>query len=357
MKKNFPDELQRHEITEIILSKFIDNKNMIRKMVYGQDLGENEKNFEQLCDTGIVRKEMRSAKEIYYELSHDRLLFAIIEAQKEVSETRKTETLQKAYEEIKNIEIELQQNPDDFNLHKKLGDAYVSANDYKKSINSYTTAIEKAAEKSAPILDLLRARADAYYYLGEIEASNRDYEQILLSEPNDLSANFYMAYNFYSTRQYETAEKYYTKVLEIEPQNIPANYNLGLIAERHENYERAISQYEYVLSLEPKYENALVRLSNIYYDHFKDYAVAEKYLLKITEINPQAPDAYFNLGLIYRKTDQEKAISSFKKSLEVNPKDSEACYYLAAIYSDSKEYEKAMYYFTRCTDLNPSNAR
>lgn len=336
----FPDEIERKQIIQILLTKFIDDKNKIRKMVYFTDLAENEKGIIRLYKIGIVKREERNPKEVYYELSHDRLISAIIDSQKETH---------KETEEEKPIDS------DDPQEYQRLGDTFFSAKQYQKAVDAYTTAIAKAEERGIPFINLLLSRGDAYGFMQMFEESNADYKRVLLAEPDNLLANFYLGFNDYGTQNFEEAEKYFIKVLSLDENYIPAIYNIGLIKEQKKLEDEAIEEYKKVLQLDSKYSRALSRLGSIYFNR-SDFTEAEKYFIEITKVEPQSVDAYFNLGLIYYSSNAEKAIDNFKQVLILNPKDSEACYYLGILYSNNKEHEKAVFYLSRCVELDPMYA-
>ncbi|MGN6618233.1 MAG: tetratricopeptide repeat protein [Ilyomonas sp.] len=335
----FPNKVERIEIVQLLITHFIDSKNNVRKKVYFEDLGDKKDSFKKLYDAGMVRREEKNEKEIYYELSHDRLISAILDSQKEIKQ---------------DIEKELNTNSDDPKLYQQLAETYFSSKQYDKAAAVYTKAIAAAEKNGSSIIDLLLARADAYGYMQNIEASNEDYEKVLSMEPDNLLANFYLGFNYYNIRQLVDAERYFRKVLTLDPNYIPAIYNIGLIQEQNNKEDDAIETYKKVLELDPKYSRALSRLGSICYSK-QDFISAEKYFTEITKIDPQPVDAYFNLGLIYYTSDPAKAIDNFKQVLILSPKDSEACYNIGILYTDNNEHEKAVFYLSKCVELNPSN--
>lgn len=69
------------------------------------------------------------------------------------------------------------------------------------------------------------------------------------------------------------------------------------------------------------------------------------------------PIPYYHLGLAYKaKGDKKKAIESFEKLLEVIPKQALTCFELGKIYLEDKNYPKALDYFKKCTESEPTIA-
>lgn len=60
------------------------------------------------------------------------------------------------------------------------------------------------------------------------------------------------------------------------------------------------------------------------------------------------------MGSAYaNKGEYEKAIKSYKKSIEINPKHDNAYYNIGSCYEDLEEYEKAIESYQKAIELNP----
>jgi len=73
----------------------------------------------------------------------------------------------------------------------------------------------------------------------------------------------------------------------------------------------------------------------------KDYDKAIESYKKVIELNPKYADAYNNMGLAYgSKKDYDKAIESYKKAIELNPKDAEIYNSMGIAYGSKKTTTK-----------------
>jgi anti-anti-sigma factor len=86
-------------------------------------------------------------------------------------------------------------------------------------------------------------------------------------------------------------------------------------------------------------------------------AVAEKKWKRIIEITPEYPDAYYNLGIVYRNQGAlDKAVIEFKKALEINPRYAECHNALGEVLWDRGNQDGAIECFRKAIELNPKMA-
>lgn len=82
------------------------------------------------------------------------------------------------------------------------------------------------------------------------------------------------------------------------------------------------------------------------------------YLELCKEKIKQAPSgsSYFELGVLYKENDDfENAVKSFKKAIELNPKQSMALYELGVIYGQQKNYDYAIKYYTESLKIRENS--
>jgi tetratricopeptide (TPR) repeat protein len=113
----------------------------------------------------------------------------------------------------------------------------------------------------------------------------------------------------------------YEKAASLDPKLIEAQFAIAEIAFGYKNLRRAISAYEKVLELEPNHVAALVNLGVVLKAaaRFED---AEKAYRRAIEAagNEPAPDAHFNLGVLYLRHlgKNEEAKAELKRYLQVS---------------------------------------
>lgn len=92
------------------------------------------------------------------------------------------------------------------------------------------------------------------------------------------------------------------------------------------------------------------------YGDKQDNQNAEKFYLKALKQDAGFVEAYDNLGIIYRKTNQlDKAIESYTKSIDLYPKGTTAHQNLATVYRLQKKYEKAIEEYNQIIKIDSKN--
>lgn len=133
-----------------------------------------------------------------------------------------------------------------------------------------------------------------------------------------------------------------------------AFYHLGLAYKEKKDYNNAIKNFEQARKNKVFKEADFFVASGIAYGGAGklDQAIAD--LLKAVELNPQAHDAYNNLGLYYNdKGEDEKAIASLRKAIEIKPEFEKAFYNLGNIYAKKGDYQTAIENYNKAVALDP----
>jgi tetratricopeptide (TPR) repeat protein len=107
--------------------------------------------------------------------------------------------------------------------------------------------------------------------------------------------------------------------------------------------------------------NATLNLAGVYILS-KRFQRAVELLKPLTKIEPDNPMVWTNLGAAYlgnpvlaSKENQQKAITSFEKALEIDPQVPNVAYNLGLIYRDRQEYSQAIRWFRRALETNPND--
>ena len=133
-----------------------------------------------------------------------------------------------------------------------------------------------------------------------------------------------------------------------------AYYEMGKILLEQGKYRRAISvsekaikAYEEYLEAHPEDHSAWWELGDIYsirsnYNYAKEWDKAQEALEKAVELSPSNSFYLLYLGWIcYKRGENEKAESTFRKILDKNPKNFQARYFLAATLIEEGRKEEA----------------
>ncbi len=148
----------------------------------------------------------------------------------------------------------------------------------------------------------------------------------LKQNPQDAQALVKVAQVKYAIMDLEGSEKVYLKALEIMPNDTLILNNLGDIYNQLQDYPRAEEMYLKLIEINPKWLNAYRELKSIYKFHLKEeYPSLEGILLRGLQESQEFGgegklDFYSMLAVFYKDTNQkEKAIEYYEKVLELDP--------------------------------------
>jgi len=123
---------------------------------------------------------------------------------------------------------------------------------------------------------------------------------------------------------------------------------LGRLGEAAEAFRKSISLNRQMIP-------AYINLGSIYLMQGKTKEAVET-LEEGNSINPNNSHLKNNLGLAYEKSNDERAVDEFKKSIQLNPDNAEPCWNLARIYTKKQNFAEAARLLEKIIQLNPKNA-
>lgn len=138
-------------------------------------------------------------------------------------------------------------------------------------------------------------------YNNDLEKSEYYFKQILVFDSRNQYAliNLGILYTFYH-KNFNIAEDYFLRAYEINYRNIDVLNSLGYLYQEHDVY-KSKKYLLMALFLDNKHPDTLNNLGNLYMEKFKEYTIAEKYYLKLLELNPKSFTAKYNLKILYSK--------------------------------------------------------
>jgi Flp pilus assembly protein TadD len=170
----------------------------------------------------------------------------------------------------------------------------------------------------------------------------------------------------------ESALSKFQKILAIN-ESAEVYYNLGYIRSAQGRYEEAIMAFRKATQLNQYFAQAfqkmgevyakmgrsdearrcLERAAEIFMDRKMD-AKAEKTFMRILEINPNTPNVFNSMGIVYRRQGKlEESIKMYIRALKVNPYDEHIHYNLARVYVGAKKYREAADVLKKALHINP----
>jgi tetratricopeptide (TPR) repeat protein len=249
--------------------------------------------------------------------------------------------------------------PDDTEIEIRLADTYADNGEFQKAADSYARLLaqnpdaprirERLAanyiradkkEKAAAVLEEIIKRAPLqfaiYNYLGEVyedlgqhEKAISNYQQSLVVNPNQPENYSLITALQLDSKQIDAALKTMATWKEKFPTDFRVPYFTGLIQTDRKQYTDAVASFTDAESLAQE-SGPDVKLSSKFYF---SYAAATE-----------------------RAGDYDKAVSLFRKCLQIDPADHSACNYLGYMWADKDVHlEEALGLIQKAVKLDPGN--
>jgi tetratricopeptide (TPR) repeat protein len=268
---------------------------------------------------------------------------------------------------------------------EELGNVALESNIYYTALDAYNKLVKIKKDNTQTLKQLAKIYFSLRRFKDALENAEK-YEQL---EPG-ADMNYIIGMCFYKLHQYNKALERLIKAEKQEPQNAVLKYTIGKIYnEDIQNYTKAIEYYEAALKLDssqtfweyemgfvyyyggrvPKaiavwekvektgwlqgadYENYFYNIGQAYVD-VKNYPKAITTLKKSLEINPDAIVPIIVLGEAYYKSLMYKeAIQQFEKALKIEETNIDALKFLGTIYLKMGDKAKGQRYLNRAKEL------
>jgi len=199
-----------------------------------------------------------------------------------------------------------------------LGKTYFMLGDFERATNELKAALNASPKD----YDVEYTLGLAYLKRREIDSARRIYDQMIeqLGEKPQLRALIGRAYR--ETGFLSEAIEEFKKAVALDPHFPRVHFYLGLTFLLRDGIDRlgdAKQQFKIELAAHPEEFFAYYYLG-IAETLERNWQVAEEYLAKASEIQPDNPDPYFFLGQALQGLEQhDKAIAAFRKSIALNP--------------------------------------
>ncbi|KQS94007.1 tetratricopeptide repeat protein [Chryseobacterium sp. Leaf394] len=165
--------------------------------------------------------------------------------------------------------------------------------------------------------------------------------------------SFIRANNYVLASDFENAKKEFEKSIKADSKNANAFYGLGYTYSVEGKYEKAIENYTKAIEIDAKFKLALFGRGSIYYV-VGDYDNSEKDFREVTELMPNFSMGYLYLGNIKsQKADFESALIYFDKALIYDKKNSTTYYSKAICQSYLNKPLDAISSLKKSIEINP----
>lgn len=151
------------------------------------------------------------------------------------------------------------------------------------------------------------------------------------------------------------------------PKLTDAFYGSGKAYEGKSDYSKAVSFYKEALKIDSNHENSRKSISNVakrlYNEANQDYkngnleSAMNKYN-QVIDINPKLYQAYFQMGVLYKRMGNiSSSIDNYKKALDIKKNFDKGWYALGLAYKDNGDINNAKNAFEQTIKLNSKYAK
>ena len=175
---------------------------------------------------------------------------------------------------------------------------------------------------------------------------------------SELALLFNAGVKAFNGRNFEEALTAFRKAARLDPENGDVWDNVGATYSNLKEYDRSIAAYETALKFKTDKSNLYQKLGNIYsskgnQDKAKEYW--EKAAgLGMTRDPEEAAISYYNLGVTYINSGRNiEAIEALRKTIEHNPKYSEAHYQLGLTLLGTNQIKDGVSHLKKYLKLSP----
>lgn len=286
--------------------------------------------------------------------------------------------------ELKAVNAELLQAPDNAELYNKRASVYLKL----KLLNEAVNDSKRAIRLDSAVVKYYLTLADVYFSQNNTRLSKELLEITVNKFPDNIEALLKLSELYFLVQKYQKGIDFVNKALKIDEHLAKAYYIKGSIYRESGDTAKAISSLETAVEQDNKYEDAYYDIGIIYaarrnpiaLDYYQNvlrispenqnakYARAKllQDLGKIDEAvkeyetilatNKTCANCYYNLGAIYLeiKKEPKKALEQFTKAIELDPNYVEAYFARAYTYTKLKDKESAKADYNMCLKIQPN---
>ena len=252
--------------------------------------------------------------------------------------------------ELKAVNAQLLEDPNSADLYNKRAVIYTSIKEYTAAVNDAKRAIK--IDSTMPVY--YNTLVDAYFSQNSTRQAKELLEAMEKKFPTNTEALLKLAELYFLVRQYQKAIDFTNKALKVDASLAKAYYLKGSIYKESGDTAKAISSLVTATDQDNKFEDAYYDLGIIY--AARKSAIALEYYDNTLRINPNNENAYYARAKVLQDLGKyDEAIAEYSLLLTKNKACDNCCYNIGAIYLElKKDNQKALDYFTRAIEINPS---
>ena len=226
-----------------------------------------------------------------------------------------------------------------------LGDLYSKKKNYDKANSYYKKALKVEPEN----VDVLLAKAKNLTIAGKIDDALPVLALAKSLKNDDPKVYVGLGDAYYFRKAFRPAEENYKAALKLKQNNPAAHFGLGQIHFREKDFTEALDQYNEAIKDNANYAPAYLEKGRLLY--FSDkYPEALTAFESYSKLQPGSVDGQTYIAKVkYGQKKYDEAQTILEKVIKDNPKEdiSSAYKYLAYVYNDKEDYDKALEYFSK----------
>lgn len=220
----------------------------------------------------------------------------------------------------------------------------------KKDYSDAKTLIQNELEQMPQNIEMHKLLGLCNINLGCYDEALNNFNFIIKINPDDALSLYYAASVYVEKNQFEEAETLLNEVIKLRPEYLDAYKTLAVIYLKTQRYEKVFEYGHKIL----KEDNKDIQIYDILAAAAMEnsgFDLAVDYLQKAVDIEPENPKYITKLGIAYFAAGKvTTAIDCYKKSLEYQPGDAQTLYNLGLSFYALEEYKTAYGYLKQAYD-------
>ncbi len=265
---------------------------------------------------------------------------------------------------VKQLQLELEHNPEDAEAHFLLGQIYAEKRMYPEMAKHFDSSLEISPQFKNEIQVIREDKWVAMFNSGVTDADKDSLEKALekfkmaiVIDPNRYEAYLNAAAQNMKMNNCEQALNYSEQAYKIKPEDVKVLNAQAQISFNCKEYNKSLEVYRKLLAMDPQNVNAYINMATIF-ELLRLPDSSKVAYDKVVELDPNYKDAYYNRGILYLN----EAIKIYKRmvtvrdSMELNPKDQGLIDRSKQLVEKQKEfYHLAEMDFQKAVDLDPDD--
>ncbi len=252
--------------------------------------------------------------------------------------------------ELKAVNKELVEDPNNAQLYNKRAKVYLSLKQQQEALNDAKLAVKI----DSTIADFYLTMVDAYFMMNNTRSAKETLLAMELKFPENEVAYLKLAELYYLVKQYQESITYINKSLRLDETQARAYHLKGNVYLEIGDTGKATSSFQTAIEQDNAYVDAYYDLGRIY--GLKKNPVALDYYANVLKINPSHEQTLYARAKFFQDLGKfDDAIREYKSTIARITTCDQCHYNLGAIYLEvKKDYQQALDAFSKAIELNPN---